>query len=70
MITFDDLDIKGMDPSANLEDQLRLALVIQHQLDNKEEPSKKAINRLTLLVIALDQWIDENGMRDVYNKEK
>jgi hypothetical protein len=46
-----------MDPDANLEEQLFLAKKIQ----NEQAVNENDLNRLTELVVALNEWIQKGG---------
>lgn len=59
-----------MDPNANLEEQLKLALQILG-IDDGTDPHDvaEAVMRLAELVIALDEWLRRGGfLPDVWSK--
>ena len=56
-----------MDPKTNLVEQLRLASSLQWQIVNNRSVSGVDILRLTVLVIALDEW-QRNGGFSPYAK--
>ena len=51
-----------MDPTANLKEQIELAQNWVEWVDDSEPPEEiAAINRLSELVLALDEWIKKGG---------